>query len=134
MPPAHPLAEMRGAKSRKCRQKRPNLERRRRWVACGKRAAASLGCNELTGAAPQRGLKELEMDWNFAEANWQQFKCEVLANWRRLTSGHLDVIAGRRACLSKETKEAYGVTGDEAERQIKSFEARNQHPRPVSFR
>ncbi len=74
------------------------------------------------------------MDWNFAEANWQQFKCEVLANWGRLTSGHLDVIAGRRACLWNEIKEAYGVTGDEAERQIRSFEARNQHPRPVSLR
>jgi uncharacterized protein YjbJ (UPF0337 family) len=74
------------------------------------------------------------MDWNLAEANWQQFKHEVLANWGRLTAVHLDVIAGRRACLSNEIKEAYGVTDDEAERQIKSFEARNQHPRTVSFR
>ena len=72
------------------------------------------------------------MDWNFAAAHWQQVKCEVLANCGRLTSGHLDVIAGRRACLSNQIKEAYGVAGDEAERQIKSFEARNQHPRPVS--
>ena len=74
------------------------------------------------------------MDWNSAQANWQQFKCEVYANCGRLTSGHLDVIAGRRACLANKIEEAYGVTGDEAERQIKSFEARNQHPRPASFR
>ena len=74
------------------------------------------------------------MDWNLAKANWQQFRGEVHANWGRLTSVHLDVIAGRRACLSNEIKEAYGVTSEEAERQIKSFEARNQHPRPVSFR
>ena len=74
------------------------------------------------------------MDWNSAQANWQQFRCEVHANWGRLTSGHLDVIAGRRTCLANKIEEAYGVTGDEAERQIKSFEARNQHPRPVSFR
>jgi uncharacterized protein YjbJ (UPF0337 family) len=74
------------------------------------------------------------MDWKFAEANWQQFRCEVLANWGRLTSVHLDVIAGRRASLSNEIKEAYGVTDQEAERQIKSFEARNQYPRTVSFR
>lgn len=52
----------------------------------------------------------------------------------RLTSVHLDIIAGRRACLSNEIEEAYGVTKQEAERQIRSFEARNQHPRPVSFR
>jgi uncharacterized protein YjbJ (UPF0337 family) len=81
-----------------------------------------------------RGLKEGEMDWNFAEANWQHFQREVHANWGRLTSGQLDVIAGRRALLASTITEAYGVTGDEAERQIKSFEARNQHPRPVSFR
>jgi uncharacterized protein YjbJ (UPF0337 family) len=44
------------------------------------------------------------------------------------------VIAGRRARLANKIEQAYGVTGDEAERQIKRFEARNQHPRPVSFR
>jgi uncharacterized protein YjbJ (UPF0337 family) len=74
------------------------------------------------------------MDWNSAQVNWQQFRCEVHANWGRLTSGHLDVIAGRRACLADKIEQAYGVTGDEAERQIKRFEARNQHPRPVSLR
>lgn len=74
------------------------------------------------------------MDWNSAEANWQQLRSEVRANWGRLTSGHLDVIAGRRSRLASTIREAYGLTGDEAERQIRSFEARNQHPRPVSFR
>lgn len=74
------------------------------------------------------------MDWKFAEANWQRFRDEVHANWGRLTSSHLDLIAGSRACLASKIREAYGVTSNEAERQIKSFEARNQHPRPVSFR
>jgi uncharacterized protein YjbJ (UPF0337 family) len=74
------------------------------------------------------------MDWDFTEATWQRFRGEVHANWGRLTSAHLDLIAGRRARLASKIKEAYGVTADEAERQIKSFEARNQQPRPVSFR
>ena len=74
------------------------------------------------------------MDWNFVEASWQQFRGEVHANWGRLTPAHLDLIAGRRVHLARKIREAYGVTGDEAERQIKSFEARNQHPRPVSLR
>jgi uncharacterized protein YjbJ (UPF0337 family) len=77
---------------------------------------------------------EGEMDWNFVEASWQRFRDEVHANWGRLTSAHLDSIAGKRAHLASSIREAYQVTGDEAERQIKSFEARNQHPRPVSFR
>ncbi len=72
------------------------------------------------------------MDWNFVDATWQRFRGEVHANWGRLTSAHLDLIAGGRARLASKIKEAYGVTGDEAERQIKSSEARNQQPHPAS--
>ena len=74
------------------------------------------------------------MDWILVEGSWQRFRAEVRANWGRLTEAHLDLIAGRRARLASKIEEAYGVTGVEAERQIKSFEARNQHPRPVSLR
>jgi uncharacterized protein YjbJ (UPF0337 family) len=74
------------------------------------------------------------MQWNFVEANWAQFKDDVHSNWGKLTSGHLDTIAGGRARLASKIQEAYGVTSEEAERQIKSFEARNPYPRPVSFR
>jgi len=74
------------------------------------------------------------MDWKVVEASWQRFRSEVHANWGRLTDAHLDWIEGRRARLASKIEEAYGVTRDEAERQIESFEARNQYPRPVSFR
>ena len=74
------------------------------------------------------------MDWNLVEASWQRFRGEVHANWWRLTDAHLDLIAGRRVHLASKIEEAYGVTAEEAERQIKSFAARNKHPRPVSLR
>ena len=74
------------------------------------------------------------MDWNFVEASWLRFSGEVHANWGRLTSVHLDLIAGSRARLASKIEEAYGISSNEAELQIKSFEARNQHPHPVSFR
>jgi len=51
-----------------------------------------------------------------------------------LTSDQLDLIAGRRVRLGHKIEEAYGITADAAERQIKSFEVRNLQPRPVSFR
>lgn len=51
------------------------------------------------------------MDWSCVEASWQTFRGEVQANWGRLTSDHLDAIAGRRVCLAKKLEEAYGVTG-----------------------
>lgn len=60
--------------------------------------------------------------------------CEVHGNWTMLASGHLDLIAGRRLHLASKIEEAYGITREEAERQIKSFEERNVRPRPGSFR
>lgn len=74
------------------------------------------------------------MDWDLVQASWQRFKGEVQANWGRFTGPNLDFIGGNRARLANQIEEVYGVTGHEAERQIKSFEARNQHPRPVSLR
>jgi hypothetical protein len=74
------------------------------------------------------------MDWNLAQANWPRFKDEVQAHWTMLTSGQLDLIAGRRARLANNIEQVYRITGEQAERQIRSFEMRNLHPRPVSFR
>jgi uncharacterized protein YjbJ (UPF0337 family) len=74
------------------------------------------------------------MDWKLVQASWQRFSDEVHANWGKFTGPHLDFIGGDRARLASQIEEVYGVTVREAERQIKSFEARNQHPRPVSFR
>lgn len=65
------------------------------------------------------------MNWNIVEGNWKQFRGEVKAQWGRLTDDHLDVIAGKRIELAGKIQEAYGVTQDEAEHQIKGFELRN---------
>jgi len=67
-------------------------------------------------------LKEIEMNWDIAEGNWNQFRGKVKAQWGKLTDDHLDVIAGKRIELAGKIQEAYGVTKDEAEKQIKQFE------------
>lgn len=74
------------------------------------------------------------MDWNLVQTSWQRFRGEVQANWAKFTGAHLDFIGGNRVRLASQIVEVYAVTGHEAERQIKNFEARNQHPRPVSSR
>jgi uncharacterized protein YjbJ (UPF0337 family) len=122
------------------RSERIAIKRIRVTDACGLRHTESTGVEsklqQSTGAAGRETgrLKERIVDWSLVEASWQRFRDEVHANWGRLTSAHLDLIAGSRARLASKIEEAYGVTSNEAERQIKSFEARNQHPRPVSFR
>ena len=63
------------------------------------------------------------MNWDIAEGNWMQLKGKVKAQWGKLTDDHLDVIAGKRDLLVGKVQEAYGVTKDEAEQQIKQFES-----------
>ena len=66
------------------------------------------------------------MNWDIAEGNWKQFKGQVKAQWGKLTDDQLDVIAGKRIALAGKIQEAYGVTVDEAETQIKAFENLNK--------
>lgn len=66
------------------------------------------------------------MNWDIAEGNWKQFKGKVKTRWGKLTDDHLDVIAGKRIELAGKIQEVYGITKDEAEKQIKSFEKLNE--------
>jgi uncharacterized protein YjbJ (UPF0337 family) len=74
------------------------------------------------------------MKWSVAEANWDEFRSEVRAHWARLSNQQLDTAAGRRPQLARMIREAYGSTAEEAEHQIRNFEALNKNPRPVSSR
>lgn len=71
------------------------------------------------------------MNWDIVEGNWKQFKGKVKAQWRQLTDEHLEVIAGRRTELSGKIQEAYGISKDKADAQIKRFEKRNKDYQPV---
>jgi uncharacterized protein YjbJ (UPF0337 family) len=66
------------------------------------------------------------MNWDIVEGNWKQFRGKVKARWGNLTDDHLDVIAGKRTQLAGKIQEAYGLSVEEAERQIQSFEKRNE--------
>ncbi|MDD5365452.1 MAG: CsbD family protein [Gallionellaceae bacterium] len=65
------------------------------------------------------------MNWNIVKGNWMQFRGEVKAQWGQLTDDQLDVIAGRRDQLAGKIRQVYGITQEEAEAQIKHFEARS---------
>jgi uncharacterized protein YjbJ (UPF0337 family) len=61
------------------------------------------------------------MNWNQIEGNWKQLTGKVRQHWGRLTDDDLDVIAGSRTELAGRIQEAYGISQDEAERQIERF-------------
>ena len=70
------------------------------------------------------------MNWDIVEGNWKQFKGKIKAQWGKLTDDELDVIAGKRIALAGKIQEAYGITQEEVEKQIKSFEEMNrEHPK-----
>lgn len=62
------------------------------------------------------------MNWDIIEGNWKEFSGKARAKWGKLTNDQLDVIAGRRDQLKGEIQKAYGITKDEAEKQVKEFE------------
>lgn len=70
------------------------------------------------------------MNWDIVKGNWKQFKGNVRQQWGKLTDDHLEQIAGTRTELAGKIQEAYGVTQEDAERQIKAFEGRYKDYRP----
>lgn len=71
------------------------------------------------------------MNWDIVKGNWKQFRGEVKTQWGKLTDDHLDVIDGKRIELMGKIQEAYGITKDEAEQQIKDFELRHKDGHPT---
>ena len=66
------------------------------------------------------------MNWDRIEGNWKQIKGNVKEQWGKLTDDHLDRIAGKRDQLVGKIQENYGIAKDEAERQVKAWEDRNE--------
>lgn len=66
------------------------------------------------------------MNRDIIEGNWKETKGKVKQQWGKLTDDQLDVIDGKRDQLTGEIQKAYGVSRDEAEKQVDEFE-RNYH-------
>ena len=64
------------------------------------------------------------MNWDRIEGNWKQLKGKAKQRWGKLTDDQLDVIAGKRDQLLGRIQEQYGLSKEEAERQIDAFEQR----------
>ncbi len=67
-------------------------------------------------------IKEINMNWDRIEGNWKQIKGNVKQQWGKLTDDQLDVIAGKRDQLAGKIQEAYGITKDEAEKQLNDWQ------------
>ncbi len=61
------------------------------------------------------------MNWDRIEGNWKQLKGKAKVQWGKLTDDDFDVIAGKRDQLVGRIQESYGITKDEAEKQVDLF-------------
>jgi len=62
------------------------------------------------------------MNKDTIEGNWKELKGRVKEQWGKLTDDKLDEIGGRRDQLAGEIQQAYGISRQEAEKQLKEFE------------
>ena len=62
------------------------------------------------------------MNKDIIEGKWDQVKGKALQRWGALTDDALTVVEGDRNVLSGKIQEAYGISKDEADKQIKEWE------------
>lgn len=58
------------------------------------------------------------MNKDIFEGNWKQFKGKAKKQWGKLTDDDLDVVKGNADILAGKIQEKYGITKDEAKKQI----------------
>jgi len=61
------------------------------------------------------------MNWDRIEGNWKQIKGKAKVQWGKLTDDDFDVIAGNKDQLVGKIQESYGISKDEAEKQVELF-------------
>ncbi len=64
------------------------------------------------------------MNWDRIERDWKRFKVDAKQRWAKVTEEQLSAIAGRRTLLAGRIRDAYGISNDDAERQLSDWQAR----------
>ncbi|WP_227816924.1 CsbD family protein [Nitrogeniibacter aestuarii] len=67
------------------------------------------------------------MNSDIIEGKWEQLKGKAKVKWGKLTDDDLDVVEGRRDILAGKIQERYGISRDEAEKQLDAWEDTGRH-------
>jgi uncharacterized protein YjbJ (UPF0337 family) len=76
----------------------------------------------LRVARAQQANRRSLMNWEQARGNWKQFRGKVKEQWGKLTDDELDQIEGQRDQLLGKIQKQYGISKEEAERQVHNWE------------
>jgi uncharacterized protein YjbJ (UPF0337 family) len=61
------------------------------------------------------------MNWDQIEGNWKRFTGNVREQWGKLTDDEIEEVAGKKDQLVGKVQAKYGVTKEEAEKQVESW-------------
>ncbi len=61
------------------------------------------------------------MNWDQVEGNWKQMTGAVKEKWGKLTDDDLTSAKGQAEALAGRLQERYGITKDEATKQLDEF-------------
>lgn len=63
------------------------------------------------------------MNWDQIEGKWKELAGSAKERWGKLTDNEWTELKGKRDRLSGVIQQKYGIAKEEAEKQIKEFEA-----------
>jgi uncharacterized protein YjbJ (UPF0337 family) len=72
--------------------------------------------------ANKEPIEEACMNWDQMKGNWKQFKGKAKEQWGKLTDDELDQVEGKRDQLVGRIQKQYGLSKEEAERQVSDWE------------
>ena len=64
------------------------------------------------------------MDNHILAGNWKQFRDDMILQWGKLTDDDIDAADGRRDEMVGKIQRRYGLSTNEAQRQVTNFESR----------
>ena len=66
-------------------------------------------------------LPAMAISWDQVSGDWKQFEGKVQKQWGKLTNDDLLQAKGDRMILAGKIQERYGITKEEADRQVKAW-------------
>lgn len=61
------------------------------------------------------------MNMDQVEGDWKILRGRIRQRWGKLTDDHLDIVNGRLEMIAGRVQQAYGISRDEAERQVQDW-------------
>lgn len=62
------------------------------------------------------------MEWDIIESRWHEYRAAAKRRWDKLSEAQIAGTRGNRDYLLKRVQEAYGLTVQEAERQLAEWQ------------